>query len=1073
MGKKTVQAGTTTNRQQPRQPRRPKVLKLGSDFSGLETASVAMGRMGINHSLEFVGESDSACMSIIKKKCQPAHTFSDILERTEEEETYVDVYVWTPPYQDFASGGKQKGVKGPRKTGNLIKKSIQYIKRNKPRVTIFEKVPALTNKKFIRILKGIEEAQKTLGYVVHVNKLNSKDFGVPQTRERVFLVGVRQDSVMHPFTWPQKQATPPVTSILEPKRATTDVAGRPPSSERSRGMCKDAYKKTYEKKVDPRLTPVLVDIDCSKKFATHGINIARALTKTRGQDGGPRVSSRGRRATLHAMMRLQGFAKGDIPQAELDLSDRQIVHTMGAILSEALYSAGLTKTRAVNFDKHSRNPNHKAAAAAYARKRDRHELAASASSAEPGELQCPSESDFLDVVKLVTKGCGLLTTKNRIMLWCIQSALKQRDINIIKSILTPGLRFVIRDKAHSARRVVSRPWAADPYIKETAMIFARGRGSIARMIQNSPHIRQVFVNYTKMCRNKAINASMAKAWLKSVNTERCLMLAMMAGASDQAMQLTRILDDESANPAILNREVLAFNLSITGLFGSSCGCLSVFGYTTMMLKLLKIPIAWQVYGASYHIGDEAGVSVDIIDKCIARMRSYIVLARAALKAEFPTFELAQDNWAINASPSSSNNEDAWRSALSRKGARHLTASHPSDVLGRALVAFIAYGLSSSGVEQKFSQAALKPTDRMGKATADHEEGFLKVAMDFPESDQPEIIRMAQRAWRMSFGPPRASPLPPRIDTGVKRSAGPADFTEAGFIAKRRRAARGAAASVLGAERALAIQNDLVGFRAGAAWGGTREKELSFLNNKLRDKSLAAIHENGLLQHESSPALRADAAQKAAKQIADLKARQRRQARDAEFLRGASRAEMTAAIRGKTVYVYDSCRGRAGLERALREACLRIKRSFEADVFVVPKPGAAQPFITCASAVRGGFQVSPGFLISGRGPALKCMQVCHLKKTLYMSPGSNTKYCAFLELLFSRIPQCKWKIDGVSSWATLEAAFTGAKKSALLALVLPDELRQDAYKDCKNSFAFGGLAQKLASVDAARSCSGMQ
>ncbi|CAK0905614.1 unnamed protein product, partial [Prorocentrum cordatum] len=634
MGEETAQAGTTTNRQQPRQPRRPKVLKLGSDFSGLETASVAMGRMGINHSLEFVSESDSACMSIIKKKYQPAHTFSDILERTEEEGTYVDVHAWTPPCQDFASGGKQKGVKGSRKTGDLIKKSIQYIKRNKPRVTIFENAPTFTNKQFIYILKGIEQAQKTLGYVVHVNKLNSKDFGVPQTRERVFVVGVRQDSAMHPFTWPQKQATPPVTSIPGPKRATTDVAGRLPSSERSRGMCKDAYKKAYEKKVDPRLTPLLVDIDCSKKFATHGVNIARALTKTRGQDGGPWVSSRGRRATLHEMMRLRGFAKGGIPQAELDLSDRQIggmignavsVHTMGAILSEALYSAGLTKTRAVNFDKHSRNPNRKAAAAAYARMRDRHELAASASSAEPGELQCPSESDFLDVAKLVTKGDELLSAE----------MMRSTALSAAAQVLTPGLRFVIRDKAHSARRVVSRPWAADPYIKETAMIFACGRGSIARMIQNSPHIRQVFVNYTKMCQNKAINASMAKAWLKSVNTERCLMLAMMADASDQAMQLTRILDDESADPAILNREVLAFNLSITGLFGSSRGCLSVFGYTTMMLKLLKIPIA--------------GAPADIIDKCIARMRSYIVLSRAALKAEFPTFELAQDNWAINAS----------------------------------------------------------------------------------------------------------------------------------------------------------------------------------------------------------------------------------------------------------------------------------------------------------------------------------------------------------------------------------------------------------------------------------------
>ena len=354
MGKTTVNAGVKNNGGQPRQPRRPKVLKLGSDFSGVETASVAMKRMGISHSLEFVSESDSACMSVIKKNHQPAHAFSNILERTAAEETYADVYVWTPPCQDFSAGGKQKGVGGERRTGDLIKKSMQFIKNKRPRLTVFENVPTLMSKKFARILNGIEEAQKKLGYVVHVKKLNSKDFGVPQSRERVYVVGVRQDSEMHPFTWPQKQATPPVTSILEPKRAT-DLAGRLPSGERSRDLCKAAYKKVCKTKtVDPRVTPVMVDIDCSEKFATHGINIARTLTKTRGQNGGPWVSTRGRRVTLHEMMRLQGFAKKDIPQAELNLSDHQIggmvgnavsVHTMGAILSEGLHSAGLTKTK--------------------------------------------------------------------------------------------------------------------------------------------------------------------------------------------------------------------------------------------------------------------------------------------------------------------------------------------------------------------------------------------------------------------------------------------------------------------------------------------------------------------------------------------------------------------------------------------------------------------------------------------------------------------------------------------------------------------------------------------------------
>eukprot|EP00959_Pyramimonas_sp_CCMP1952_P007745 161878-Pyramimonas_sp.AAC.1 len=44
---------------------------------------------------------------------------------------------------------------------------------------------------------------------------------------------------------------------------------------------------------------------------------------------------------------------------------------------------------------------------------------------------------------------------------------------------------------------------------------------------------------------------LAKTWLQWLNTERCAMLAMMAGAADQSLWLTRLLDDEHADPALL------------------------------------------------------------------------------------------------------------------------------------------------------------------------------------------------------------------------------------------------------------------------------------------------------------------------------------------------------------------------------------------------------------------------------------------------------------------------------------------------------------------------------------------
>ena len=119
------------------------------------------------------------------------------------------------------------------------------------------------------------------------------------------------------------------------------------------------------------------------------------------------------------------------------------------------------------------------------------------------------------------------------------------------------------------------------------------------------------------------------------------MLAMMADASDQGMALTRLLDDEGIDVAILNREVRAFNMAITALFGDQRQRLQIFGYTSVMLRILKEQIAWQVGAETCSVGDAGGVPQAIIDRCLDRMKSFVVLARAALAAEFPCWEISQ------------------------------------------------------------------------------------------------------------------------------------------------------------------------------------------------------------------------------------------------------------------------------------------------------------------------------------------------------------------------------------------------------------------------------------------------
>ena len=265
--------------------------------------------------------------------------------------------------------------------------------------------------------------------------------------------------------------------------------------------------------------------------------------------------------------------------------------------------------------------------------------------------------------------------------------MRSRSLAQTERALTPNLKFVLRDAAHASRRIISRPWNADPYLRDVALMMAQGRCSVAKLVQNSTETSRKFAEHVKSSQSSVIttaiknmraashrfeswqkplgrtalfmhasiktamyvanrpakdeNTDKAKAWLAWVNSERCLMLAMMADVADEGMCLTRLLDSEDVDTACLNSEVLLFIRKVEALFGENERCLTIFGYTSVMMNLLNEYVVWHVNDDSRSIGFEHGVPRDIVNRCMDRMRSYVVLAHAALSAEFPSFEMNQ------------------------------------------------------------------------------------------------------------------------------------------------------------------------------------------------------------------------------------------------------------------------------------------------------------------------------------------------------------------------------------------------------------------------------------------------
>ncbi len=336
-----------------------RVIKVGTDFTGMNSVNVAMKRMLSPDKFKTVFSSEilpecKRLQDVMLKDQQPEIEYGDVSDRSIADMPYVDVYVATPPCQTFSNAGKGEGKDDSR--GKLLSVAIKYTVTIKPRVMIIENVKGLMSKKFRPIIKGMTQALTTHGYKVWLRVVNSKDFYVPQSRERVYIVAIRNDSHVKSFKWPKPCARVSLSAILDPP-AATDLPGRMPQTKTGRKNMNTGCQKAIALGVNPLQVPVAIDVDSSAKFFTMGIDEAKTLTRSRGGAKGPWITSRGRRTSMTELLKLQGFMESEVPWQSAGVSPVQLgrmlgnavtVPVMGSIISAAMHSAGITRT-AANF----------------------------------------------------------------------------------------------------------------------------------------------------------------------------------------------------------------------------------------------------------------------------------------------------------------------------------------------------------------------------------------------------------------------------------------------------------------------------------------------------------------------------------------------------------------------------------------------------------------------------------------------------------------------------------------------------------------------------------------------------
>jgi DNA (cytosine-5)-methyltransferase 1 len=182
-----------------------KKIKVGSDFSGVGAFNQALNRLKINYEEIFACDMDKfARQTFIYNYGEPKYYPKNVYEREIPNES-LDIYMTSPPCQAFSLAGKRLGKDDQR--GILFFNSHEFIEKNKPRFFIFENVKGLlsddngkTFQEWINMLGGksvngvpiIFPYKNSVPYHLYYKVLNAKNHGIPQNRERIFLIGMFQ-----------------------------------------------------------------------------------------------------------------------------------------------------------------------------------------------------------------------------------------------------------------------------------------------------------------------------------------------------------------------------------------------------------------------------------------------------------------------------------------------------------------------------------------------------------------------------------------------------------------------------------------------------------------------------------------------------------------------------------------------------------------------------------------------------------------------------------------------------------------------------------------------------------------
>lgn len=172
-----------------------RTIRLGTSFSGIGAIEHALRRLGLNTEILFAGDIDADC-----KKAY-MHNYSLPEERWHSDIHHlnakpfkgkIDLLVGGAPCQAFSIRGKRGGFEDTR--GTLFSEFARVVIECQPKIFIFENVKGMINHDKGRTWEVIRNTfEEDCGYQIYYQVLNSKDYGIPQSRDRLYCIGFKKE----------------------------------------------------------------------------------------------------------------------------------------------------------------------------------------------------------------------------------------------------------------------------------------------------------------------------------------------------------------------------------------------------------------------------------------------------------------------------------------------------------------------------------------------------------------------------------------------------------------------------------------------------------------------------------------------------------------------------------------------------------------------------------------------------------------------------------------------------------------------------------------------------------------